>query len=105
MLLTLPYEYVSTLFTCPTNRVGCVDFLFTIRVEISVTDYRKHNLPVPMDCKWQHPQGLAKSAVDCVSKDGKPAKNYADIALCVEQPECEILGALHYQTYNNTVGP
>lgn len=69
--------------------------MFTDRVEISITDENKHSLPVDRKCPWQHPLGLAKREIDCVSADGGPLKSYFDIWLCMEEAACPLKGALN----------
>lgn len=66
--------------------------IWTNRVEIRVTDYQKHTLPVDSTCKWQHSHGIALRGVECFSADGKPAENFNDIWLCMEEEECEVTG-------------
>lgn len=69
------------------------------RVEIYVTDESKHTMPVPKTCAWQHPQGLARHEIGCISADGGVAESFFDIWLCMKQAACEITGASHYKTY------
>ena len=78
-------------FSIRRNCVRCV--CCNNRVEISVTDYRKHNLPVALDCEWQHAQGIAKGEVSCSTADGKPAESFDDIALCMKETACPVTGA------------
>jgi len=47
---------------------------------------------VPHSCAWQHPAGLVKQPVDCLSADGGPAQSFNDIWLCMDKAGCEITG-------------
>lgn len=88
-------DVCSCHMTCPTNCHNLWLALFADRVKISVTDEKKHSLPVDKKCVWQHPAGLAKHEVGCLSADGGAMKSYFDIWLCMQQAACEIKGAFH----------
>lgn len=60
------------------------------RVEIIMTDHRKHTLPVRGSCMWFHNNGLAVDEEECMSVADSPVENHADLWHCVEQAQCKI---------------
>lgn len=63
---------------------------------ISLSQSRKHELPVLSSCRWWHTNTIPGLAQGCKTVNGRPVQNYADLWSCMQESPCEITGTHVY---------
>lgn len=68
------------------------------RVTISISNVKKHTLPVADNCAYSHPAGIDRgihsgpgiNGYACTFANGAPVKNHQDLWRCMQEADCPI---------------